>query len=151
MDTYGTAVYRLAYSHTRSAADAEDIYQDVFLRYFQKRPVFESEEHRKAWLLRVTVNRARSLFTSAWFRKTVPLETCIAFTEPDERKLDEALAQLHQKDRTLLHLFYYEKLSTKEMAQILGRKESTIRTQLTRARRKLAETMKGEAYVSEGI
>lgn len=151
METYGKTVYRLAYSQTRSKADAEDIYQDVFLRYFQKRPQFESEEHRKAWLLRVTVNRARSLFASAWFRKTVPLEECVRFAEPEEQMLDDALRQLQQKDRTLLHLYYYEQLSTKEMAAILGRKESTVRTQLTRARRKLAEIMKGEAYVSEGI
>ena len=151
MQMYGKTVYRLAYSQTRSVADAEDIYQEVFLRYFRKRPKFESEEHRKAWLLRVTLNRTRSLFASAWFRKTVPLEECAAFAAPEEQKLDEALRQLNQKDRTLLHLFYYELLSTKEMAQILNRKESTVRTQLTRARRKLAEIMKGEAYVSEGI
>ena len=149
METYGKTVYRLAYSQTRSVADAEDIYQEVFLRYFRKRPEFESEEHRKAWLLRVTLNRTRSLFASAWFRKTVPLEACAAFAAPEERKLDEALRQLNQKDRTLLHLFYYEQLSTKEMAQILNRKESTVRTQLTRARRRLAEIMKGEAYVSD--
>lgn len=151
MKTYGNAVYRLAYSQSRSKADAEDIYQDVFLRYFQKRPEFESEEHRKAWLLRVTINRARSLFTSAWFRKTLPLEECTLFAKTEEKLLDEALRQLPQKDRTLLHLFYYEELSTREMAGILKRKESTVRTQLTRARRKLAEIMKGEAYVSEGI
>lgn len=149
MKRYGNTVYRLAYSQTRSTADAEDIYQEVFLRYFQKRPEFESEDHRRAWLLRVTLNRARSLFASAWFRKTVPLEDCIGFTEPESVQLDDALRRLPQKDRTLLHLFYYEQLSTKEMAEILSRKESTVRTQLTRARRKLGEIMKGEAYVSE--
>ncbi len=151
MNTYGKTVYRLTYSQTRSVADAEDIYQEVFLRYFQKRPRFESEEHRKAWLLRVTLNRTRSLFSSAWFRKTVPLEECAAFTQPEEEQLDEALRLLPQKDRTLLHLFYYEQLSTKEIAALLKRRESTVRTQLTRARRKLAEIMKGEVYVSEGI
>lgn len=146
MNTYGKMVYRLAYSQTRSVADAEDIYQEVFLRYFQKRPAFESEEHRRAWLLRVTVNRARTLFSSAWFRHTAPLEACIAFTEPDDRELDEALRQLQAKDRMLLHLFYYEELSVKEIATLLGRKESTVRTQLTRARRRLAQIVKGEEY-----
>lgn len=152
MDIYGKTVYRMAFSQTRSTADAEDIYQEVFLRYYQKRPQFASEEHRKAWLLRVTINRARTLFASAWFRKTVPLEECgLSFTQPEENRLHEALEKLDKKDRTLLHLFYYEELSAKEMANILGRKESTVRTQLTRARRKLAEIMKGDAYVSEGI
>lgn len=151
MEIYGKTVYRLAYSRTRSVADAEDIYQEVFLRYFRKRPRFESEEHRRAWLLRVTVNRANSLFGSAWFRNTVPLEECVSYSQPEERVLDEALRQLRPKDRILLHLFYYEELSSKEMAALLNRRESTVRTQLTRARRRLAQIMKGEAYVSEGI
>ena len=147
IEQYGNMVYRLAYSQLRSKADADDIYQEVFLRYFQKRPKFESEEHRRAWLLRVTINRTRTLFNSAWFRHTAPLEECAAVFEPEEQRLDEALRQLQSKDRTVLHLFYYEELSVREIAQLLSRKESTVRTQLTRARRKLAEILKGEAYV----
>lgn len=146
MDTYGTMVYRLAYSQLRNGADADDIYQEVFLRYYQKRPEFESEEHRKAWLLRVTINRAKSYVTSAWFRHTVPLEECVSFLEPEEQHLDEALGELPAKDRTLLHLFYYEELSIREIGELLGRKESTVRTQLTRARQRLAKIMKGESY-----
>ena len=151
MKIYGNMVYRLAYSQTRSKTDAEDIYQDVFLRYFQKYPSFDSEEHRKAWFLRVTLNQSRTLFRSAWFRYTVPLEDQVVFTEPEERKLDEALAQMKSGDRKLLRLYYYEGLSVREIGQLLKRKESTVRTQLTRARRRLAEIMKGEACVSEGI
>ena len=151
MERYGNTVYRLAYSQTRSKTDAEDIYQDVFLRYFRKRPEFDSEEHRKAWLLRVTLNQTRSLFRSAWFRHTVPLEDQVAFVRPEEQKLDEALAQMKSGERKLLHLFYYENLSVREIGRLLNRKESTVRTQLTRARRRLADIMKGEAYVSEGI
>lgn len=151
MERYGNAVYRLAYSQTRSKTDAEDIYQEVFLRYFRKYPRVDSEEHRKAWLLRVTLNQCRSLFRSAWFRHTVPLEDQAVFTEPEERQLDEALARMTGGDRRLLHLYYYEDLSVREIGQLLKRKESTVRTQLTRARRRLAEIMKGEAYVSEGI
>lgn len=146
MDTYSTMVYRLAYSHVRSNADAEDISQEVFLRYYQKRPYFQSEEHRRAWLLRVTINRAKSYVTSAWFRHTVPLEECVCFPTPEERHLDEALGQLPAKERTLIHLFYYEELSIREISGLLGRKESTVRTQLTRARQHLAKIMKGEAY-----
>lgn len=151
MNMYGKMVYRLAYSHTRSNADADDIYQDVFLRYYQKRPSFESEEHRRAWLLRVTVNRAKTLLTSAWFRRTAALEECTAVFEPQERKLDDALRKMNPKDRTVLHLFYYEEMSVREIAALLKRKESTVRTQLTRARRNLAEIMKGEQYAENGI
>lgn len=144
MKRYGTEVYRLAYSRLRSVMDAEDVYQEVFLRYFRKRPRFDSEEHRKAWLLRVTINRAKSHATSAWMRNTVSLEGQIAFQEPEERKLDGALGKLKADDRTLLHLYYYQELSAREIAELLGRKESTVRTQLTRARQRLGTVLKGE-------
>ena len=146
METYGNTVYRLAYSQLRSTADADDIYQEVFLRYFQKRPRFESEEHRKGWLLRVTINRAKSFATSPWKKHNVPLEDRIIFQQEDEKKLDEALDCLAEKDRILLHLFYYEQLSTRDIAKLLNRKESTVRTQLTRARKRLGTLLKGEEY-----
>lgn len=146
MGRYGTEVYRLAYSRLRSVMDAEDVYQEVFLRYFRKRPRFDSEEHRKAWLLRVTINRAKSHATSAWMRSTVSMEGQIAFPEPEERELDDALGKLKPKDRTLLHLYYYQELSTREIAELLGRKEGTVRTQLTRARQRLGTILKGEGY-----
>lgn len=147
MGQYGGMVYRLAYSQTRCRADADDIYQEVFLRYFQKRPPFASEDHRRAWLLRVTVNRCRTLFASAWFRHRAPLEEGIGGAEREETGLDEALQALRPGDRMVLHLFYYEELSVQEIGQLLGRKESTIRTQLCRARRRLAQIMKGESDV----
>lgn len=146
MDRYSAMVYRLAYAQLRSGSDADDISQEVFLRYYQKRPVFSSEEHRKAWLLRVTINRVRSYATSAWFRHTVPLEECLSSPEPEEQRLHEALGELPAKDRMLLHLFYYEEYSIREMSQLLQRKESTVRTQLTRARQRLAKILKGEEY-----
>ena len=146
MRQYGTEVYRLAYSRLRSVMDAEDVYQEVFLRYFRKRPQFDSEEHRKAWLFRVTINRAKSHATSAWIRNTAALEGQIAFPEPEERELDEAMGKLKPDARTLLHLYYYQELSTREIAELLGRKESTVRTQLTRARQRLGTILKGEGY-----
>ena len=146
METYGSTVYRLAYSQLRSSADADDIYQEVFLRYFQKRPRFESEEHRKAWLLRVTINRARSFATSPWKKHNGPLEDRVVFRQEETRELDEALGCLDEKDRMLLHLFYYEQLSTRDIAKLLTRKESTVRTQLTRARKRLGTILKGEEY-----
>ena len=151
MERYGKMVYRLAYSHTRCRADAEDIYQEVFLRYYQKRPAFDSEDHRRAWLLRVTVNRCRTLFASAWFRHRASPVGWDPTMEQEETGLDEALALLRPGDRLVLHLFYYEELSVQEIAASLHRKDSTIRTQLTRARRRLAAIMKGEGYVEEGI
>lgn len=75
-------VYRLAYAQTRSKSDADDIFQEVFLRYIQRKPDFVSEEHCKAWFLRVTVNCAKKHWESWWFRHTAPLEESIPFQDP---------------------------------------------------------------------
>lgn len=144
MEQYGTQVYRLAYARLRSVMDAEDVYQEVFLRYYRKRPFFETENHRKAWILKVAVNRAKSHGTSAWMRHMVPLEKDPGINEMPYSDLYDALGQMKPGDRTILHLFYYEELSVREIAELLSYRESNVRTKLTRARQRLAEIMKGE-------
>ena len=91
---YGSAVYRLAYAMTRSRSDADDVFQEVFLRLHRSAPGFASEEHRRAWLLRVTANCAKSLLASPWRRRTLPLEDVYAYTDPDASAVDEAMAAL---------------------------------------------------------
>ena len=144
MDRWGPAVYRLACAVTGSRSDADDVFQEVFLRYHRAAPDFASPTHEKAWLLRVTVNRCKSLLSSPWRRHSVPLEDVYACPGPEESAVAEALAALPPKDRTLLHLYYYEGYRTEEMARLLGRKSATIRSQLTRARQKLARLLKEE-------
>lgn len=141
---YSDMVYRLALSQVRSRADAEDVYQEVFLRYFAQNRPFASEEHCKAWLLRVTVNCAKKFWASAWVRHTVPLDADLAFETETDSALWEHLQALPGKYRAVLHLFYYEDLSVEEISALLKIKPSTVRTQLTRARRKLREAMKEE-------
>ena len=143
MERYQTMVFRLAYSYTRSRSDAQDMCQEVFLRYYCRRPIFASEEHRRAWLLRVTVNRCKSLLGSWWHRRTVPLDDRIPMPEPEYQWLDEALRQLPEKDRLVIHLFYYEDCSTREIARLMRTSEGAVRTRLTRARQHLREILKG--------
>ena len=143
MERYQTMVFRLAYSYTRSRSDAQDLCQEVFLRYYCRRPIFASEEHRRAWLLRVTVNRCKSHLSSWWVRRTVPLDDRIPIPEPEALQLDEALRQLGEKDRLVIHLFYYEECSTREIAKMMHCTEGAIRTRLTRARQRLGEILKG--------
>ena len=143
MSRYQTMVFRLAYSYTRSRSDAQDICQEVFLRYFCRRPPFASEEHRRAWLLRVTVNRCKSHLGSWWVRRTVPLDDRIPMPEPELLQLDEALRQLPEKDRLVIHLFYYDECSTREIAKLMHTTEGAVRTRLTRARQHLGEILKG--------
>lgn len=141
---YGDMVYRMALAQTRSRHDADDIFQEVFLRYHHAAPAFASEEHRRAWLLRVTVNCARSLFTAPWRQRWVPLEDVYACEAPEESAVDGALARLPEKYRAVVHLYYYEGYGTEEIAEILGRSPSTVRAQLTRARQKLQKLLKEE-------
>ena len=134
---YSDMVYRLAFARTGNRSDAEDLYQEVFLRYLRSDPQFTSEEHRKAWLLRVTANRTRSLLASPWRRRSVPLEDVYACSGPEESAVAEALAALPPGDRTLLHLYYYEGYRQKEIAGLMDIPEETVRTRLARAREKL--------------
>ena len=133
MDRYETMVFRLAYSYTRSRSDAQDLCQEVFLRYFCSRPIFASEEHRRAWLLRVTVNRCKSHLSSWWVHR--PAQEYL--------ELDLALEQLKEMDRLVLHLFYYEDCTTRQIAKILHCTEGAVRTRLTRARDRLGDLLKG--------
>ena len=142
VDKYSNMVYRLALAHMKTKHDAEDVFQDVFLRYISKPRAFESEEHRKAWLIRVTINRCRSLW-SAWFRKTETLDEAMVFETEEENDLFGYLTLLPQKYRSVIHLFYYEDLSVKQISEILNAKESTVRAWLTRARSVLGKKLRG--------
>ncbi len=155
IEKYSDMVYRMAYSMVKNPQDAEDIHQDVFVKYITKRPDFESEEHEKAWFLRVTINMVKNLWKTAWKRKVVSLfdNTIEEQMEPiqEDEALIEVVKQLSQKYRVVIHLFYYEELSVEEIANLLKEKPSTVRTQLTRARRQLKEMLKEDEDVSGGL
>ncbi|MCD8180089.1 MAG: sigma-70 family RNA polymerase sigma factor [Firmicutes bacterium] len=139
---YFNMVYRLALSQSRNVSIAEDVTQDVFLRLLQH-DGFESDEHIKAWLIRVTINCSRSVFKTAWFRKTVPLEEEIAFDTPEKSDVYFAVQSLPSNYRTVIHLFYYEDMSVKEIAECLEISEPTVKTRLHRARKQLKTKLKG--------
>lgn len=152
LQQYSTMVYRLAYARTKNEADAEDLLQEVFMRYLKSNVQFNSDEHCKAWLIRTTVNCSKSLLTSAWFRKTVllknPLEYSVESAEgiPGKGKSEVfyAVLELPEKYRMVVHLFYYEDYSVAQISAILQRRESTVKTQLYRVRELLKQKLKGE-------
>ena len=152
MADWGDAVYRLALGQTRSRADAEDVYQDVFLRLLDSGTAFESPEHLKAWLLRVTVNRCRDLARSGWKRRTVALDP--EWDAPDAAAHDDedaavwdAVGQLPEQQRTAVHLHYVEGYSTEEIASALDCRPATARTWLFRARARIRELLEADAAV----
>ena len=146
-DRYNTMLFRIAYARTQSRSDAEDIVQETWVRYFRNTPELESEEHRKAWLLRVCVNCANSFLTSAWRRHSAPLDDTLPggdSPETDRTDILRAVGSLPDKYRTVIHLFYYEDLSVREIAEIVGSREAAVKTQLHRARQMLKEKLGGE-------
>lgn len=143
---YADMVYRLAFARAGTKYDADDIFQEVFLRYVKKRPAFTSEEHRKAWLLRVTINCSNKFWNSFWKKKVQGLSEDLVFPEQESMELYEELQKLPPKYREVIHLFYYENMPLEEISRVLNRKNSTVRTQLTRARAMLREFMKEEDY-----
>ncbi|WP_417134569.1 RNA polymerase sigma factor [Rubneribacter badeniensis] len=155
MRDWGDAVYRLALGQTRSRADAEDVYQDVFLRLYNRTDPFSSGEHQKAWLLRVTVNRCHDLARSSWKRRTVELDPerdaplANADGAPDasgaldgeDAAVWEAVGELPENLRAAVHLHYVEGYSTDEIARILNSQPATVRTWLHRARTRMRELL----------
>lgn len=144
IDKYKDTVYRVAYSYCKNTSDADDIFQEVFLRYFKNKPKFNTYEHEKAWFIRVTINCCKKLLGSFWFRRTVALQESIQFEDERESEIFHAIMELPLKYRTVVHLYYYEDYSIREISEIIDIKETTIQTQLQRARNMLRKKLKEE-------
>ncbi len=142
---YADMVYRLAFSRTLNRADADDILQEVFLRYIRYAGDFSDEAHRKAWLLRVTLHCSTSLLRSAWRRHTTALSDTLCCHMQEKSQVYYAVMALPCKYRTIIHLYYYEELSVKEIGQMLNLNESTVKSRLHRGRGLLRENLK-EGY-----
>lgn len=153
MGAWGGSVWRLALAQMGSKEDAEDVYQDVFLRLAQSATEFSSQEHLKAWLLRVAVNRCHDVARLRSRRPAVPLDSMpfepsdAGPLSPDEvRALWEAVGELLESMRVVIHLYYQEGYSGKEIAGLLGLEPSTVRTRLQRARAQLKISLGGVDY-----
>ncbi|SHN56235.1 RNA polymerase sigma factor [Desulfitobacterium chlororespirans] len=144
---YSELVYRLAFARMGTRHDADEIFQEVFLRFIRKKPVFHEEEHRKAWFIRVTINCSKSFWRSSWFKNVQPIDDDIAFETKEAMDLYYELQKLPPKYRGVIYLFYYEDMSIEEIGKALNRKNSTVRTQLTRARAALKAVIKEDDYV----
>lgn len=136
---YIDTVYRVAFSMLRNPHDADDVTQDVFLKLYTARVEFQSEDHVKNWLMKVTVNACRNVFRMPW-RRAEDIEEyaqTLGFESPEQTDLFLAVNSLEQKYRIAVHLYYFEGYSVKEIGKILGVSENTVSTRLARARGKL--------------
>ena len=137
-------LFRAALAILGDVHGAEDAVQDTFLRYLEKRPEFQDENHEKAWLLKVTANRCKSILRQYKRHPTVELLDVYPAPDNDSRELVEAVLELPANQRAAIHLFYYEGYSTEEIADLLGQRPGTVRSHLSRGREALRQKLKGE-------
>lgn len=146
LNTYGNSILRYAYSYLHNLSDAEEVLQDTLVKFLQTAPVLESPQHERAWLLRVAGNLSKNRLDYNKVRAADELsEELVAEGKDDLSFVWDAVKALPVNLRAVIHLFYHEGYSTAEIARLLGRKESTVRSDLRRGRAKLKETLK-EAY-----
>ena len=147
IERYSDTVRRLCMIHLKNEADTEDIFQTVFLKYVLSFVSFESEEHEKAWFIRVTINACRDLLRSFFRKNTVPLDQLLDQPAPvweDHREVLEAVLSLPPRYKDAVYLHYYEGYTAPEISRILGKNVNTVYTLLGRARQLLKEKLGGE-------
>lgn len=145
LEYYGDMLLRLAYSYMKNMHDAEDILQDVFIQLMKNIGIFESREHKKSWLICVTRNLCRNKLKSSWFKKRDELVELPYYDNYKNDDVLDAVMKLPVKYREVIHLFYYEDYTTAKIAEIIDKKESTVRSLLHRGRSILKDVLK-EGY-----
>lgn len=144
-------LYMLALSFTKNHSDAEDIMQDVFLKLLRHNKSFNNEEHLDKWLTVVCVNESKNYIKSPFRKNTVLLDEAkdlYTFDTVNDYDIFKSVMSLPKKERTVIHLFYYEDLPVKEIAKMLKIKESAVKTRLSRGRKHLKE-MLGDELIYE--
>lgn len=151
VEKYKNTVYGTAFSQLQNRAEAEDVFQEVFLTYYTKELCFEDEAARKSWLIRATLNLCKKRTSSLWRRRTVPLDDAMGFSDTaampsDEIGIWQAVNKLKPAYRTVVYLFYFEQQSLKDIAAALGVSAGTVQVRLVRARGKLKTMLEGEYF-----
>ncbi len=147
MERYRNNLFVAAFQICKNREDAEDVVQDTFLQYHTNKKEYESEEHIRAWLLRVAINKAKNVNLTFWRRNKQPLEDymeTLTFETKEASELFEAVLALPEKYRMVIHLFYYEDYSVQEIAGVLKLSESNVKIRLSRGRGMLKEALKEE-------
>lgn len=147
LKTYSDMVYRICFVYLRNSPDIDDVFQEVFLKLLQKTPAFESKDHEKAWLIRVTINQCKDVLKSFW-RKNIDLVENIEFASKNTAENDLLLVvlSLPKKYKDVVYLHYYEEYTVPQMANLLQRNENTIYSQLHRAKELMKLKLEGKEH-----
>ncbi len=147
VEAYADMVRRICFVHLKNRHDTEDVFQNVYMKYMLYEGFFENREHEKAWFAKVTINACTDWLRYLSRRKWVSLEVIAEEKEVLDHTSEELLdvvLKLPEKYRDVIYLYYYEGYSAGEIARILGRKENTIYTWMSRAKDLLREKLGGE-------
>ncbi len=147
IERYRDNLFAVAFHMCKNAADADDIVQETFLQYYLSGKNFDNEQHIRSWLIRVAINKAKNINHSFWRQHKVPLEEymeTLVFETPEDGELFETVMNLPDKYRIVIHLYYYEDFSIREIAKTLRLTENTIKVRLMRGRKMLREVLKEE-------
>ena len=147
LEKYADMVRRICFIYLRNSADVEDVFQEVFLKLLlrhQSQQAFESEEHEKAWICRITINQCKDLCKSFWRNRVCSIEEMqIPCQDETESEILGAVLQLPAKYKDVIYLFYYEEYTVAEIARLLGTKPNTVYSHLHRARNLLKQRLGG--------
>ncbi|MDD2362838.1 MAG: sigma-70 family RNA polymerase sigma factor [Oscillospiraceae bacterium] len=144
---YSNMVRRICFMYLHNREDVEDVFQEVFLKLLQSNITFQSEEHEKAWLCRITINKCKDVSKSFWRKNTESIEDKeIPFEDREESGVLQAVLSLPKRFKEVVYLFYYEGYTAKEIAKILNQKENTVYSNLHRARELLKHELGGSGY-----
>lgn len=149
VDEYADVIKRVCFYHLKNEADTEDVFQNVFLKYMLHEEPFSDKEHEKAWLLRVAINASRDYLRNFFRRNVVPmeiLEETVAAEPENHREVLEAVLSLPDKYKDAVYLHYYEGYSAAEIGNILGKKENTVYSLLSRGRSMLKKRLGGDDF-----
>ena len=149
IEKYHSTVFRVAYSYVKKQEDAEDIVQETFLKLYSSEITFNTDENAKAWLIRVSINLAKDMLKSSWFKGKTELDRDIPYENKDEGIIFDCIHKLKPEYCSVILLYYYEGYSAKEIAQILKVSHSLITTRLSRARKQLKTMLLKEGYYEE--
>lgn len=146
VETHSNSMLKAAYALLKNRDDAEDVVQEAFIKMIEKQPHFTDDEHTKAWLLRVTINLSKNSLKASW-RKNKSVTEAYSYAEKESDEVLFCVMKLEEKYRTVIHLYYYEGYSIKEIASILKLPSATVGTRLKRGRTKLKIMLEGDVSI----
>ncbi len=149
IDRYSDMIKRLCLVYLKNNADTEDIFQTVFMKYLLSETEFKSDEHEKAWFVRVTINSCKDLLKSLFRKNAVPLDAIAELSEEitqENSDVLETVLSLPKKYKEVVYLYFYEEYTAVEISKILGKKVNTVYTLLSRAKAMLRERLGGDEF-----